>query len=98
MRTRPFDMCGQLYPPFLAGITGVSFIGSLRPRGATSLQPIADGLIKRIKMPLPPVIFSTVVFGIATASDIAAIGRIGLKVPGVPEDAPDDDHLANATR
>ena len=43
------------------------------------MKPLGDGFIKLIKMIIAPVIFSTVVAGIATMGDIKDLGRIGVK-------------------
>jgi aerobic C4-dicarboxylate transport protein len=43
------------------------------------MKPLGDGFIKLIRMIIAPVIFSTVVAGIATMGDIKALGRIGIK-------------------
>ena len=46
---------------------------------ASSLKPIADGFIALIKMMISPIIFCTVVLGIAGMSDMRALGRVGGK-------------------
>ena len=56
-----------------------ALVGYLWPQVGTSLQPLADGFIKLIKMLLSPIIFGTVVVGIANMSDIKEVGRIGVK-------------------
>ena len=43
------------------------------------MKPLGDGFIKLIRMIIAPVIFSTVVAGIATMGDIKDLGRIGIK-------------------
>ena len=43
------------------------------------MKPLGDGFIKLIKMIIAPVIFCTVVAGIATMGDIKDLGRIGVK-------------------
>jgi aerobic C4-dicarboxylate transport protein len=43
------------------------------------LKPLGDGFIKLIRMIIAPVIFTTVVAGIATMGDIKELGRIGVK-------------------
>ena len=59
----------------LAGVaTGVFF-----PHFAASLKPLADGFIKLIRMLIAPIIFLTVVAGIAGVGDLRKLGRIGLK-------------------
>ncbi len=55
----------QLYIQVLIGIVIGCLIGFFWPDTATSLQPFATGFIKLIKMLLAPIIFGTVVLGIA---------------------------------
>jgi aerobic C4-dicarboxylate transport protein len=68
---------GQLYVQVLIGILAGGVIGYLWPEIGTALQPFADGFIKLIKMLLAPIIFGTVVVGIAKMGDIKEVGRIG---------------------
>ena len=46
---------------------------------ASALKPLADGFIKLIKMLIAPIIFCTVVLGIAHVGDLKSVGRIGVK-------------------
>jgi aerobic C4-dicarboxylate transport protein len=46
---------------------------------ASELRPLGDGFIKLIKMIISPIIFCTVVHGIASMSDLKKLGRIGGK-------------------
>jgi aerobic C4-dicarboxylate transport protein len=68
-----------LYVQVLIGIIVGGAIGYLIPDFATRLQPLADGFIKLIKMLLAPIIFGTVVVGIAKMGSIKEVGRIGGK-------------------
>ncbi|WP_158873918.1 C4-dicarboxylate transporter DctA [Antarcticirhabdus aurantiaca] len=79
MKTLRSGVLNQLYVQVLIGITIGGLIGFLWPQVGTSLQPIADGFIKLIKMLLSPIIFGTVVVGIAKMSNIKEVGRIGAK-------------------
>ncbi len=47
--------------------------------GAESIKPIADTFLRMIKMIIAPLLFSTLVVGIAGTGDPKAMGRIGLK-------------------
>jgi len=58
----------------LGVLTGVFF-----PHFGASLKPLADGFIKLIRMLIAPIIFFTVVAGIAGVGDLRKLGRIGLK-------------------
>ena len=53
--------------------------GYLFPGVGKSLKPLGDGFIKLIKMLIAPIIFCTVVHGIASMGDIKKLGRIGVK-------------------
>ncbi|CAN7616206.1 C4-dicarboxylate transporter DctA [Brucella pseudogrignonensis] len=67
----------QLYIQVLIGIVIGCLIGFFWPDTATSLQPFATGFIKLIKMLLAPIIFGTVVLGIAKMGNVHEVGRIG---------------------
>lgn len=70
---------GQLYVQVLIGIVIGAAIGYFVPDIGAKLQPFADGFIKLIKMLLAPIIFGTVVVGIAKMGNIKEVGRIGVK-------------------
>ena len=69
----------HLYIQVLIGIVIGGLLGYLVPGFAAKLQPLADGFIKLIKMLLAPIIFGTVVVGIAKMGSIKEVGRIGGK-------------------
>jgi len=62
----------------IAVILGV-FVGWLWPTTGVSLKILGDGFIKLVKMIITPVIFLTVVTGIAGMRDLGAFGRIAAK-------------------
>jgi len=68
-----------LYVQVLIGIVVGGAIGYFLPDFGAKLQPLADGFIKLIKMLLAPIIFGTVVVGIAKMGSIKEVGRIGGK-------------------
>lgn len=70
---------GHLYVQVLIGIALGVTLGAFAPELGTALKPIADAFIKIIKMLIGPIIFVTVVTGIAKMGDLGAIGRVGLK-------------------
>lgn len=72
-------LLGQLYIQVLIGIAIGIALALLSPSFATKLQPIADGFIKLIKMLLAPIIFGTVVLGIAKMGDLREVGKIGAR-------------------
>src|SRR5215469_13106256 len=54
-------------------------LGVLNPELATRMQPLGDAFIKAIRMLIAPIIFCTVVHGIARMVDVARVGRVALK-------------------
>src|SRR5262249_53210999 len=54
-------------------------IGHFFPDTGKALKPLGDGFISLIKMMIAPVIFCTVVHGIASMQDLKKVGRIGVK-------------------
>src|SRR5262245_19643283 len=49
------------------------------PKTGAALRPLGDGFIKLIRMMIAPIIFSTVVVGIAKMGDMRSVGRIGMR-------------------
>jgi aerobic C4-dicarboxylate transport protein len=70
---------GILYVQVLLAIALGIAIGFLYPTMGAALKPLGDGFIQLIKMMIAPVIFCTVVHGIASMNDLAKVGRVGLK-------------------
>src|SRR5882672_7648381 len=68
-----------LYLQVLAGIFLGGLLGALKPEWGVAVQPLGDGFIKLIKMLIAPIIFTTVVAGIAGMADLKRMGRVGLK-------------------
>jgi aerobic C4-dicarboxylate transport protein len=66
------------YQVLLAILIG-GLIGWRRPLWGLALQPLADGFLKLIKMVVGPIIFLTIVVGIASMGDLKKVGRVGLK-------------------
>jgi aerobic C4-dicarboxylate transport protein len=54
-------------------------VGYLNPGLGKSLKPLGDGFINLVKMIIAPIIFCTVVHGIASMSDLKKLGRVGIK-------------------
>ncbi len=69
----------HLYAQVLFAIAVGVLLGYFFPGFAVALKPLGDGFIKLIKMMIAPVIFATVVSGIAKVSDLRTVGRVGLK-------------------
>ena len=68
-----------LYIQVLIAIVLGVMIGWLKPGLGKELKPLGDGFIALIKMMIAPVIFCTVVHGIASMGDLKRVGRVGLK-------------------
>lgn len=62
----------------IAVILGI-LVGRVAPEFAKALKPLGDGFVKLIKMMIAPIIFCTVVHGIASMGDMKKLGRIGAK-------------------
>ena len=62
----------------IAMVIGV-FVGHFFPATGAALQPLGDAFIKAIRMLIAPIIFCTVVHGIARMADMAKVGRVALK-------------------
>ena len=69
----------SLYFQVLVGIALGVLVGWLAPESGRALKPLGDGFIKLVKMIIGPVIFLTVVTGIAGMADLKAFGRVGAK-------------------
>jgi aerobic C4-dicarboxylate transport protein len=54
-------------------------LGALRPDLGAQMQPLGDAFIKAIRMLIAPIIFCTVVNGIAHMADMAKVGRVAIK-------------------
>src|SRR3954466_9089053 len=68
-----------LYIQVLIAIALGILVGHLYPTTGEALKPLGDGFIQLIKMMIAPVIFCTVVHGIASMGDLKSGGRVGLK-------------------
>jgi aerobic C4-dicarboxylate transport protein len=69
----------HLYVQVLTAIALGILLGHLRPATGVAMRPLGDGFIKLIRMMIAPIIFGTVVVGIAKMSDVKRVGRIGIK-------------------
>jgi len=68
-----------LYVQVLIAIALGIAIGYFYPDLGKALKPLGDGFIALIKMMIAPVIFCTIVHGIASVTDLTKVGRVGLK-------------------
>ena len=77
---RPFWR--TLYFRVLVAIALGVLVGWLFPETGRALKPLGDAFIKLVRMIITPVIFLTVVTGIAGMTDLKAFGRVGAKALG----------------
>ena len=68
-----------LYVQVIIAILIGILLGYLYPSFAVQLKPFGDGFIKLVKMMIGPVIFCTIVTGIAGMQDAKKVGRVGIK-------------------
>jgi Na+/H+-dicarboxylate symporter len=68
-----------LYLQVLIAIGLGVLLGYFYPKTGTALKRLGDAFIALIKMMIAPVIFCTVVHGIASMTNLAKVGRVGLK-------------------
>jgi aerobic C4-dicarboxylate transport protein len=68
-----------LYIQVLIAIGIGILLGHFNPTLGQQMRPLGDGFIKLIRMMIAPVIFCTVVHGIASMRDMTKVGRVGLK-------------------
>ncbi|HWK50676.1 MAG TPA: dicarboxylate/amino acid:cation symporter [Steroidobacter sp.] len=67
----------SLYVQVLIAIAIGVTLGHYFPEAATQFKPLGDGFIKLIKMMIAPIIFCTVVTGIAGMENMKAVGKTG---------------------
>ena len=77
MQKKPFYK-SLAFQVFIGICIGVA-LGFLYPSFAKELKPFGVGFIKLIKAMIAPIIFGTVVTGIAKMGDMKKVGRVGLK-------------------
>jgi aerobic C4-dicarboxylate transport protein len=73
------SMLGPLWLQVLIAILLGVVVGILFPHSGAALKPLGDGFVKLIRMTLAPIIFGSVVVGIAKMGDLKEVGRVGAK-------------------
>ena len=82
MSDRRPSILRSLYVQVVIAVALGILVGWLWPTTGAALKPLGDGFIKLVKMIITPVIFLTVVTGIAGMRDLGAFGRIAAKALG----------------
>jgi aerobic C4-dicarboxylate transport protein len=70
----------QLYFWVLVAIILGILVGHFFPTVGASLEPVGTSFVNLIKMVIAPVIFCTVVTGIASMKDMKTVGRVGVRL------------------
>lgn len=68
-----------LYVQVLVAIALGALVGKFAPSWGIAMKPLGEGFVKMIKMLIAPIVFSTVVVGIAGMGDLKKVGRVGAK-------------------
>ena len=77
-RSAPSGLPSLTTQIFIGLLLGIA-VGYLWPQFGVAVKPLADVFLRMIKMIIAPLLFSTLVVGIAGTGDMKAMGRIGLK-------------------
>jgi len=73
---------GSSYLYILAAIGAGTILGIVAPQAGAAMKPLGDMFIAAVKMIITPVIFLTIVTGIAASKDVGELGRITVKALG----------------
>jgi aerobic C4-dicarboxylate transport protein len=76
---KPKKIYQHLYAQVLTAIVIGILLGYFNPKLGEQMQPLGQAFINLIKMMIAPIIFCTVVHGIASMSDMKKVGRVGIK-------------------
>src|SRR5258707_12610102 len=74
----PKPLYKSLYFQVITAIVIGVVLGHFAPATGEALKPLGDGFIKLIKMIIAPIIFCTVVVGIAGMEDMKKVGKPGV--------------------
>ncbi len=69
----------KLYVQVLIAVALGATLGYLYPEFSTSLKPYGDAFVRAIKIVVAPIIFTTIVVGIAKMGDIRRVANVGVK-------------------
>src|SRR4051812_6369524 len=69
----------HLYTQVLVAVALGIVVGALWPKTGAALKPLGEGFVNLVKMLVGPIIFCTLVHGIASMRDLKKLGRVGFK-------------------
>ncbi|HVU34234.1 MAG TPA: C4-dicarboxylate transporter DctA [Opitutaceae bacterium] len=72
-------LAASLYAQVVLGILIGGVLGWARPDWGVALRPLGDAFVNLVRMLIGPIIFTTVVAGIAGMGDLRKVGRVGVK-------------------
>lgn len=76
---RCLNFCKKLYVQVVIAVLIGAWLGHAYPDLATQFKPLGDAFIRAIKVVVTPIIFTTIVVGIATMGDMKKIANVGVK-------------------
>jgi aerobic C4-dicarboxylate transport protein len=76
---KPIRWYRLLYVQVLVAVVLGIALGWAAPDAGKALKPLGDAFIKLVKMLIAPIIFCTVVHGVASMTDLKRLGRVGFK-------------------
>src|SRR5580700_5595244 len=83
MQPQPSEKSSKIYNSLyfrvIVGIVIGVALGVFYPKVGEEMKPFGDAFIKLIRMMICPIIFFTVIVGIASIGDLKKLGRVGLK-------------------
>src|SRR5436190_24071082 len=77
MAARKKPLYRSLYFQVIVAIVIGVLLGHFYPETGSAMKPLGDGFIKLIKMVITPIIFCTIVVGIAGMEDMKKVGKTG---------------------
>ena len=69
----------RLWVQVLVAVALGAALGVLQPKLGAAMQPLGDAFIKAIRMLIAPIVFCTLVHGVAHMADVARVGRVAVK-------------------
>ena len=69
----------SLYAQVIIAVIVGALLGHYFPGAGAAMKPFGEGFIKLVRMLIVPIVFCTVVSGIAKMGDLKKVGRVGLK-------------------